>query len=248
MNAKALQYNTTASPAVTSCCRIAITSELKLLLLDFRRSSTCPNGEVIPGVTPAGVRASSCQVMRRASASSKSTNAFRALSSTDRTSSSSAGSMSPVWNIEGRRMAAAFVITVAAVFAPVPINLMAVLVNARARAPVWSEEGELPNLTAIPCGCDSVGGGKVLRDCGIEGGRLICEVEDLRKLGGIANGGVVDSPNGGEYDIGMTADFSGVDALVGLKADTGRVTTLTRVLGFRKSVVGLLDASSNSTC
>lgn len=144
INASALQYSTTASPATASCCRSTITSELKLLLLDFRRGEFWPKGGVEPAPTPGGGRASACQATRRESASSNRTNAFRATSSTDRTSSSSTGSISPVRKMLGRRLAAAFAIAVAAVVAPVPMSRIAVLVIARASAPVCSDDGEDP--------------------------------------------------------------------------------------------------------
>jgi hypothetical protein len=48
-------------------------------------------------------------------------------------------------------------------------------------------------------------GGKTFIACGMEGGRVIDVFEFWRTVGGIANGGVVDKPNGGEYDIGTKA-------------------------------------------
>ena len=71
---------------------------------------------------------------------------------------------------------------------------------------------------------------------------------------GMANGGVVDSANGGEYDNGTTA-FCGVGGNVdaatgvaaGLKADTGRETTLVLELGLRDEILGFFDAWSSST-
>lgn len=175
-----------------------MTSELKLLLLDCRREEGCPKGGVEPAPIPGGGRTNACHATSLESASSNRTKALRATSSTERTSSSSAGSISPVRKIVGRRLAAAFAIAVAAVFAPVPINRMAVFVSARARAPVCNEDGEVPKRFGLSPGYDKVGGGKIFIECGIDGCRLICVAEVFRAVGGMANGGVEDKEKGGE--------------------------------------------------
>lgn len=109
---------------------------------------------------------------------------------------------------------------------------MAVFVRALASAPVWRDDGDEPYRYVELCGYGMVVGGKTFRDCGMVGGRLRRGVDILLAVGGIANGGVVASAKGGEYDKGTIAVCCGVGALVaGLKADTGLETTLVRELG-----------------
>ena len=146
-------------------------SELKLLLLDFRRGECFPKGGVDPEPILGDGRTKACQAIRRESASSNKTNALRATSSTDRTSSSSAESMSPVRKIVGRRLDAAFAIALAAVLAPFPRRRMAVFVKARASAPVCRDDGEVPKRFPLSWANDRVVGGNTLREWGTEGGR-----------------------------------------------------------------------------
>ena len=163
--------------------------------------------------------------------------------------------------IVGRCLVAAVAVARAIAFvaavADVPMSLMAVLVSARASVPVWSDDGDEPKRAM---GSYSCAGGKTLRFWGIDGWRLswFRAVEECwRDTAGMANGGVVDKPNGGEYDMGTTTFFVGCGAVVadgdvaaeaGLNDETGRVTTLGRELGRRVNAVecGFLEAWSTS--
>lgn len=92
-------------------------------------------------------------------------------------------------------------------------------------------------------------GGKTLSACGTDGGRDKDEVEGRRALAGMANGGVVDRANGGEYDSGTSACCVVAVGEVpgpGLNEDTGRETTLVLELGRRDMPAGFRLACSSS--
>jgi hypothetical protein len=97
----------------------------------------------------------------------------------------------------GRRLDAARTRAVAAVLAEVPMKRNAWVVSARASAPVCNEDGEVPNRWAPSGENPGIDGGKRLSCVVTDGGRLtgagVWRVDGVK-----ANGGVVDSANGGE--------------------------------------------------